>query len=88
MAIKIEKFKNVRILNANEMQIEPYELKKEKLKYGLGEELENEVYEKTNSKIKLNLNKKASIQIYNDFSQENTKLIDIIEINCQKRSKS
>ncbi|MCI8621952.1 MAG: hypothetical protein HFJ50_10005 [Clostridia bacterium] len=84
----IEKFENIHILGLNENVEASYEVNQEKLKYGIGEEVEKEIFEYANHKIKLNIKKTAFIEIYNDFDKKNSKLIDLIDIECKKRSES
>lgn len=85
---KKENFENVQITGINDENSIIHEKTQEKLKYGIGEELENEVNNNSNSSLKLEIKQRANIEIKYDFDEKNQKLIDNIEIIAKEKIKA
>ena len=75
---QIKKFENVEI-NKQKSTIDE-KVSTEKLVYGLGEDLEKQVLENANSKINIEVLEKDDIQIIYDFDDNNTDLVNKIDI--------
>ena len=75
---QIKKFENVEI-NKQKSAIDE-KVSTDKLVYGLGEDLEKQVLENSNSKINIEVLEKDDIQIVYDFDDNNTDLVNKIDI--------
>lgn len=75
---QIRKFENVEI-NKQKSAIDE-KVSTDKLVYGLGEDLEKQVLENANSKINIEVLEKDDIQIIYDFDDNNTDLVNKIDI--------
>lgn len=75
---QIKKFENVEI-NKQKSAIDE-KVSTDKLVYGLGEDLEKQVLENANSKINIEVLEKDDIQIIYDFDDNNTDLVNKIDI--------
>ncbi len=75
---QIKKFENVEI-NKQKSAIDE-KVSTDKLVYGLGEDLEKQVLENANSKINIEVLEKDDIQIVYDFDDNNTDLVNKIDI--------
>ncbi len=75
---QIKKFENVEI-NKQKSTIDE-KVSTEKLVYGLGKDLEKQVLENANSKINIEVLEKDDIQIIYDFDDNNTDLVNKIDI--------
>ena len=64
------------------------DVSKKELTYGNGKELEKEIFDNANQKIKIEDTKSGILNIDFDFSEENSNLIDNIEIISNTKSKT
>lgn len=88
---ELNSFKNIKIKNENaDVSIDTKSKINSKLVYGLGETLTNLVNDKANLNLKIDLNGKELKEAEIDFKidKENQNLIENIEINAAKNSKS
>lgn len=80
-----KKFNNTEIIGCGniESSIADFELT-----YGLGKELENEVKNNANKEVRISVKDKESIKIINTFDQDNTDLIDNMELIAEEGIKA
>lgn len=81
----VKQFNNTEIIGSGNIEsgIADFELT-----YGLGKELENEVKNNANKEIRISVQDKESIKIINTFDQDNTELIDNIELIAEEGIKA
>jgi len=79
---KITEFQGTSIVRTNEDIVITENVSSCSVKYGVGKELINEIMEKANKKIKIEIQgrTKQSVEIENNFDEENINLIENIEI--------
>jgi len=79
---KITEFQGTSIVRTNEDIVITENVSSCNLKYGIGKELIDEIMEKANKKIKIEIQgrTKQSVEIENNFDEENINLIENIEI--------
>lgn len=83
----LDKFKNVSFSSTNGTQLleDNGELKENdvKLVYGIGEIAENNIFEEHNSILRLDVKDNDDIYLKFDFDEDNTDLVNLIEINAE-----
>lgn len=84
----LKKFENIEIKNLGQDIKVDNKICDYCLKYGVSKELEKEVKHKANSRIKLDIQKQGDIQVINNFDNDNSSLVDDIEIIASEKSTS
>lgn len=84
---KNQEFNNIEI-NGIDIEFADDNVSKCSLKYGVGTDLIKEIEDNANHKLRLMISKNSNVEIVNTFDEDNTSLIDNIEIVAKENTVS